>query len=163
MTFKDVKTLDLVSSLREYIQWNELRAENPFFRVRVEKGRQILAIVNNEPNNQGYHDDMVEAIYNIYMECRNEINGCKRITPGLSFQDAFYYIYHILVNEKRIENKINNTIPEIISIYKSMPEKSMKMVLDLIENLKSEENNGFENTKKISDCKDLLLFLLKLV
>ena len=163
MTLKDVNTLELVSSLKDYIQWNELRADNPFFRVRAEKGRQILAIVENEPNNQGYHDDMVEAIYNIYKECMNEVNGCKRVKPGLSFSDAFYYIYHVLVNEKRIENKINNTVPSIISIYKTMPEKAMKIILDEIETIKEIREVGQEYQRKLNDCKDLLLFLMKLI
>lgn len=153
MTLKNVNKLAVISTLEDYIAWNTKRATDPFFKTRAEKGKQILAIVKNEPNNQGYHDDMVEAIYTIFKECERGV-----YSNNTSFTDAFSYIYHVLINEDKIERKINQNIPEIIGIYKTNPEEAMKKVLDVIS-----VNKTIENSTKINSCKEILYFLIKLI
>lgn len=154
---KDIKTEAIVSSLEDYIAWNTERDSNPFFKVRATKGKEILAIVKNEPNNQGFHDDMIEAIYNIYQECRRNVYGS--CNSGLSFEDTFYYIYSVLVNQNKMEQIMYRYVSPIISIYKNEPEKAMKMVLTEIYNSKKFSSN----MEKIKELKIILNYLMKFI
>lgn len=156
---KDIKIEAIVSSLEDYIAWNTERDSNPFFKVRATKGKEILAIVKNEPNNQGYHDDMVETIYNIYQECRRDTTGSMHSNGNLSFEDTFYYIYSVLVNQNKMEQIMYRYVSPIISIYKNEPEKAMKMVLTEIYNSKKFSSN----MEKIKELKTVLNYLMKFI
>ena len=158
---KNVDRNAIVCSLENFIAFNLEKSDNPFFTVRAKKGTEILSIVKKEEGNQGFHDDMVEAIFTIYQECQRGVYGNVIDKNGLSFTDTFYYIYHILVNETRMEDKIKKYVPIIFDIYKKAPEKSMKVVLNQI--LKLKEDNSEQNNKDIEECKKLLLFLFKLI
>lgn len=165
MTFKNVNTEEIIKSVEDYISWHKKRAStSPFSETRYKKAEEVLAIVKKEPGNQGYHADMVEAIYILYRECVEEVSGCKREADGLSFSDAFYYIYHILVEENKVENKMRNFSPDILDSYRKTPEKSMQTVLDIIMETKTDENlKDYQKKDKVNALTDILHFLMRLI
>ena len=163
MSIKDINKKEVIASLEDYISWHKERSStSPFSETRYKKAEEILAIVKNEPNNQGYHSDMVQAIYTLYRECVEEISGCKRESAGMSFSDAFYYIYHILVEENRVENKIKEYSYVILDSYRESPEEAMKIVLDIIIATKKEEMS-FDTKRKLDALSDILRFLMRLI
>lgn len=159
MQFKNVSNKDIVSSLEAYIAWNKERESNPFFKVRAIKGKEILAIINNEPNNQGYHDDMVEAIYNLYKECERGVISTVNNTSILPFEKTFYYIYSILVPQNKMEQIMNEYNPSIIEIYKTEPENAMKIILTEISIL---ADNSIHEIR-INNLKKILEYLMRFI
>ena len=163
MTLKDVNVHAVIDSIKDYVAWHESHAENPLSKVRAQKGNEILAILQNVPGNQGFHDDMVEDIYTLFNECGREAFGCVRPTEGLSFKDAFYYVYHVSVNEISIETKIKKYVNEILPYYKTKPERAISYVAETINSFNKSGEYGAEYEAKKEACKDIILFLVKLI
>ena len=165
MSVKDINKKEVISSVEDYISWHKQRAStSPFSEVRYKKAEQILAIVKNEPDNEGYHDDMVQAIYNLYRECVEEVSGCKRSGTGMSFSDAFYYIYHVLIDVERMESKIKQYAPNILHSYSNYPEESMKNVLDVVIGVKANtEISDYQKREALNALSDILRYLMKFI
>jgi hypothetical protein len=69
----------------------------------------------------------------------------------------------VSVNEMRIESKIKKHVGDILPYYKTKPERAISYVAETINSFNKAGEYGAEYEKKKEDCKDIILFLVKLI